>query len=306
MPNTDQPRMESAGTSSANLQDVSLSPQQIAGISLSLRVPPFWRDKPRLWFISFEAATRDLKKSEAQKAQMVIAQLQKEDIEQICDLLYDPPADRQYTTIKDRLISVYEESDSKQLQKLLSDMELGDQKPSQLLRRMRNLAHNKMPDNTLRLMWMNLLPAQVRSVLVVSDTISKDTALDELAKLADKMLEQTIDVSAASVASVSTYQQTQNQPVGIQYLVEEIRKLHMEIAELKTSYRHSSRDRARTPPQRYCRCNSSNSYRVRSTSRPRSDSLTSPAHCYYHRRFGKNARRCTTPCNFINEAKTEN
>lgn len=292
--------MESASASSENTQDVLVSSQQIAGISLSLRVPPFWRDKPRLWFISFEAATRDLKKSEAQKAQMVIAQLQKEDIEQICDLLYDPPADHQYTAIKDRLISVYEESDSKQLQKLLSDMELGDQKPSQLLRRMRNLAHKKVPDNTLRLMWMNLLPAHVRSVLVVSDTISKDTALEELAKLADKMLEQTSEVSA-----VSTYQHNtvQNQPVGIQYLVEEIRKLHMEIAELKTSCRHNSHDCSRSSPPQHCR---RSSYRTRTTSRSRSRSVTPSPYCFYHRRFGKNAKRCTTPCSFINDGKTEN
>ncbi|XP_063837222.1 uncharacterized protein LOC135086426 [Ostrinia nubilalis] len=154
--------------------------QEVSGIALSMRVPPFWRDRPRLWFIAFEAATNDLKRSEAQRAQMVIAQLEKEDIEQVCDLLYDPPAENQYTVLKERLVSVYEESDGRQLQTLLSDMELSDQRPSQLLRRMRTLARNKVPDNTLRLMWMNLLPPHVRSVLVVSDTISKDTALDEL------------------------------------------------------------------------------------------------------------------------------
>lgn len=298
--------MES-GSSTTDPQDVSLSTQQIAGISLSLRVPPFWRDKPRLWFITFEAATRDVKKSEAQRAQMVIAQLEKEDIEQICDLLYNPPADHQYTAIKERLISVYEESDSKQLQKLLSDMDLGDQKPSQLLRRMRSLAHKKVPDDTLRLMWMNLLPAHVRSVLVVSDTISKETALEELAKLADKMMEQTSEISAVSVASTST-QQSRDEPVGIQNLVEEIRKLHLEIAELKT-YRHSRHDRSRTPPRRYYGRNPRNSYRARSSSRSRSRSST-PAppstHCFYHRRFGKNARHCTTPCNYNTDTKTEN
>ncbi|CAK1595178.1 unnamed protein product [Parnassius mnemosyne] len=83
---------------------------------------------------------------------MVNAQLEKQDIEQISDLLYNSPATDQYNSLKDRLISAYEESDSRQLQKLLSEIELGDQKPTQLLRRMRTLAQDKVPDSTLRLM----------------------------------------------------------------------------------------------------------------------------------------------------------
>ncbi|KAL0820733.1 hypothetical protein ABMA28_006561 [Loxostege sticticalis] len=275
-------------------------PHEVAGIALSMRVPPFWRDRPRLWFIAFEAATDDLKKSEAQRAQMVIAQLQKEDIEQVCDLLYNPPADHQYTALKERLISVYEESDGKQLQKLLSDMELGDQKPSQLLRRMKTLALNKVPDNTLRLMWMNLLPPHVRSVLVVSDTISQTTALDELAKLADKMLEQHHQVSAVSTVAIPH----QDSQYSMQFLVEEIRKLQTEISELKT-HRNSSSTRYR---------NHSRNRQRRHTSPSRSDdnnarrdrSATPSPHCYYHRRFGKNAKRCTTPCSFMQDQKSEN
>lgn len=282
------------------MEEAAKFQQEIAGIALSMRVPPFWRDKPRLWFITFEAAVSDLKKSDVQKAQMVVAQLAKEDIEQICDLL-ENPSERPYNAIKERLISAYEESDGKQLQKLLSDMELGDQKPSQLLRRMRNLAHNKVPDNTLRLMWINLLPPHVRSVLVVSDAISKDTALDELAKMADKMLEQTSEVPA--VASVDNSQTQGN----MQCIVEEIRKLHLEIAELKKDNcrcthtsspshyhrRNHRHDRSRTPSRSHSR-----NYRSRST--------TPSPHCYYHRKFGAKARHCTSPCSYNKDNNTEN
>ncbi|XP_026744647.1 uncharacterized protein LOC113505981 [Trichoplusia ni] len=142
-----------------------------------MRIAPFWRDRPRLRFISFEAATHDLKKGQAQLAQVVIAQLERQDIEQIMDLLYNPPEENQYDAIKERLISAYEESDNLQFQKLLSEMELGDQKPTQLLRCMRNLARDKVPDTTLRLMWTNHLPSHVRSVLAVSESFSTKTAL---------------------------------------------------------------------------------------------------------------------------------
>ncbi|KOB78510.1 Uncharacterized protein OBRU01_02253, partial [Operophtera brumata] len=208
----------------------ALIPQEIAGITLSMRIPPFWRDKPRLWFISFEAATSEMKKGQAQLAQLVIAKLEKQDIEQVADLLHNPPATEQYTTLKNRLISAYEESDSRQLQKLLSEIELGDQKPTQLLRRMRSLARDKVPDPTLRMMWTNHLPPHVRSVLAVSESFSTQTALDELALLADKMME----TSAGTQISVVEAPSSSTQITDTQFLVEEIRKLSMEVAALKT------------------------------------------------------------------------
>nr|XP_037870021.1 uncharacterized protein LOC110385715 isoform X4 [Bombyx mori] len=61
-------------------------------------------------------------------------------------------------------------------------MELGDQKPSQLLRRMRDLARDKIPDDTLRVLWQGHLPAPVRTVLAITET--KD--MEKLAAAADK------------------------------------------------------------------------------------------------------------------------
>lgn len=276
-------------------QRASYAPsQEVGGISLSLRVPPFWRDRPRMWFISFEAATHDLKRSQAQLAQMVIAQLEKQDVEQIADLLYNPPNQQQYDILKERLISVYEESEGRQFQKLLQEMELGDQKPSQLLRRMRNLARDKVPDSTLRLMWMNHLPPQVRSVLVVSDTISKTAALDELALLADKMMEQSQEISAVS-ATPSTQKSS-----DVQFILEEIRKLSLEVAELKATQRsYPTHSRSRRPYR--SRNRSTVPHRSNSRMRGESPSPNALPYCYYHRRFGIDARRCTTPCSFKNE-----
>lgn len=258
----------------------TLQPQlpEVSGIALSMRIPSFWRDKPRLWFISFEAATFDQHKSQAQLAQMVLTQLDKQDIEQIADLLYKPPATGLYNALKDRLITAYEESDSQQFQKLLSEMELGDQKPSQLLRRMRNLARDKVPDSTLQMLWTTHLPSHVSSVLAVSESFSSKTKLDDLALLADKMMERSVQ-QVASVSS-TTATSTTSLP-DTQFLVNEIRKLSLEIAALKTSPQYDNR--------RW--------HRQRSTSRSRSRTRNNKF-CYYHRRFGADARKCEPPCTF--------
>ncbi|XP_052742382.1 uncharacterized protein LOC128198895 [Bicyclus anynana] len=274
---------------SPNNASVADSQGEIAGIALSMRVPPFWRDKPRLWFISFEAATADLKKSQDQLAQMVVAQLQKEDIEQISDILFDPPATDLYTAVKNRLISAYEESDSRQLQKLLSEIELGDQKPTQLLRRMRFLAREKVPDSTLRILWTNHLPSHVRSVLAASESFSTKTALDELAILADKMVESSPSSHIAAVESPST----SVPPSDTKFLVEEIRKLSLEVAALKMV--HQNCQHRGRPNYRRNRSNSNGR---------RSRSSTPSPYCFYHRRFGAAARRCTKPCSY--QTKPEN
>ncbi|XP_045453892.1 uncharacterized protein K02A2.6-like [Melitaea cinxia] len=182
---------------------------------------------------------------------MVIARLEKQDIEQISDLLYNPPESKPYQAIKERLITAYEESDNRQFQKLLSEMELGDQKPSHLLRRMRDLARDRIPDATLRILWTNHLPPHIRSVLAVSDSFSTKTALEELALLADKMLEQHREVAAVSTTLPPPTSASQN--IDTNFLINEIRKLSIEIAQLKSRQpqhnfrRNRSRSRSYNP-----------------------------------------------------------
>ncbi|CAH2083786.1 unnamed protein product [Euphydryas editha] len=171
--------MESRTNESLTATATIDQPSEIANISLSLTV-----------VLQLRIRHLKLKKGEQQLAQMVIARLEKQDIEQISDLLYNPPETKPYQAIKERLITAFEESDKRQFQKLVSEIELGDQKPSHLLRRMRDLARERIPDATIRILWTNHLTPLIRSVLAVSDSFSTKTALEELALLADKMLEQ--------------------------------------------------------------------------------------------------------------------
>ena len=94
-------------------------------------------------------------------------------------------------------LAIYEESETRQTQKLMGEMEFGDQKPSQLLRRMCKLAREKVNNETLNILWQNHLPASVRTVLVVTDT--KDLSI--LASIADKVMETINPVNVATVES---------------------------------------------------------------------------------------------------------
>ncbi|KAI5640739.1 hypothetical protein NE865_06846 [Phthorimaea operculella] len=202
------------------------------GVSIQSRLLPFWRTYPRLWFAHFELLVEPSRKSDDDKFRYVLSVLQPGDLQQVGDILLNPPTANKYQTLKDRLLSVYEESETKQFQKLISGLELGDEKPSQLLRKMRELGHNRMPDSGLKLMWMNQLPAQVRAVL----SVSSESSLDNLAVMADKMLEHTGPTTIAAVSSSActpgSSKQSSSQESIIEALSKQIDKLSFEVAEL--------------------------------------------------------------------------
>lgn len=106
-----------------------------------------------------------------------------------------PPIAQKYKVLKSRLLDIYEESETKRVQKLIGDTQLGDQKPSQLLRRMQGLAGDRMSKETLLVLWQNHLPTAMRTVLAAT---SIDDA-DKLAAIADKIMETSRPVEVAAV-----------------------------------------------------------------------------------------------------------
>lgn len=239
-------------------------------ISVSARIPEFWIDQPGLWFIQFEAAVAPQKASDNALFQLLIAKLGKNVIQQVADLLATPPESDKYKTLKKRLLSVYEESENRRIQKLIGDMQLGDQKPSQLLRRMRNLAGTRMTQETLLVLWQNHLPASVRTVLAA--TSLEDS--EKLAAVADKIMETSKPIDIAEVSQDSSS------------LADAISELRIEVAELRKSRDHSKRgQKPRTRSRSHSRGNRSQS---RKRDRP----------CYFHYRFAEKAKNCRAPCNW--------
>ncbi|KAJ8731804.1 hypothetical protein PYW08_014534 [Mythimna loreyi] len=272
----------------------------VATISLPARLPPFWRQNPRLWFAQFEAAVAASKIGEDQKFNLVVPLLGCSDLEQIADIILNPPQTGKYSTLKNRLISTYQESDHRQLQKLLSGLELGDQKPSQLLRKMRDLSGKLLTDEALKVMWLNQLPTQVRAVL----SINTESTLEVLSAMADKMMEHFEPASVAAVStapstSTSSHENHQTSAINnlqVNLLSKQIEKLSLEIAELRTSWQQrAAHTRPTRPRSRY-----SSSTRQRSISRQNSRASSKPGDadwlCYYHHRFGEDARKCESPC----------
>ena len=137
----------------------------VASVSaVSVKLPPFWPSDPDLWFAQVEAqfATRGIT-VEQTKYEYIVSALAPDTATTVRDLILTPPANTPYTTLKRELIKRTGGSNQQKLQKLLNEVELDDQKPTQLLRRMRQLWRTDTSEDLMRELFLQKLPARAWS-----------------------------------------------------------------------------------------------------------------------------------------------
>ena len=239
----------------------------VIAAALNIKLPPFWPADPEVWFAQVEAhfTTKRLT-SQKSKFDYVVASLAPEIATEVRDLLLKPPETNPYDSLKAALIRRTAASEQRRLQQLFNAEELGDRKPTQLLRRMQQLLGERagMDGAFLKELFLQRLPTNVRMVLA---STSATTSLEELAELADKIAE----VAIPPVAAVQ-------QP----HLADEMQQLKAEVTKLQKAISSLSRRRSHTP---------------RRTPRSPSPAPVNPdGLCWYHRKFGQDARKCNPPC----------
>ncbi|GFR08686.1 transposon Ty3-I Gag-Pol polyprotein [Trichonephila clavata] len=260
---------------------------QIARIAVKL--PPIWTNNIKLWFVHSEsnfalsAITND-----QTKYNNIIVAIDPETLSSVSDILFKPPATNKYNDFKERLIAEFSDSANKQIRKLLSELQLGDDKPSHLLRKMRVLASgSSLNDNFLKTLWLQRLPSEMQSILSVSSE-----TLENLAKLADKIAEVRTDPFLnVSVMDKST---SSNPALPTNPREDLPNPLYQEVVALRQQV-----DALRQQFQRFSGWKSRNRSRTRSNfSRNTTRSLEregSSEICYYHSKFSRHAKRCRSP-----------
>lgn len=257
-------------------------------MKVSIKIPPFWIEKPEIWFYQIEAQFRiNNITSEDTMFNYIISQMDPKYVDTIWDIITDKAANK-YSLAKERLLNVFKESENKRIKRLFTGIELGDMKPSHLLQKMKSLATNDISDIVLKTLWMEKLPHHIKHILVVSDE-----GIDKLAIMADKIFEMHSQTELYEAHS-SEVKNTSASPNTISLLLEKISSLEQRIEELHFHSQPNERSRSSEKNNRsFCRS--------RSRSRRRYD--PNGKLCYYHFTFGARCfpDKCKPPCNWKNQ-----
>ncbi|XP_008179439.1 uncharacterized protein LOC103308205 [Acyrthosiphon pisum] len=136
---------------------------------VTVKVPPFWKSDPAIWFAQVEAQfhlggiTNDLT-----KYNHIVGAVDTEILSQVSDIIQKPPDTDRYNTLKNRLIELFTDSQESKLRRLLGDMRLGDKRPSMLLNEMQRLGGMACSTQLLKTLWLQQLPVTTQSCLTMS------------------------------------------------------------------------------------------------------------------------------------------
>lgn len=246
---------------------------------VSVKVPPFWKENASIWFTQLESQFLNSGiTSDITKYHTVVGNIETEILSQVSDIIISPPSVNAYETLKNRLIDVYSDSEERKLKRLLQDLDLGDKRPSILLRQMSDLAGNRVGAEFLKSLWLQRLPSQMQAILATSEETPQ-----KLAIMADKIADITGPVSISATEVEPKVDEIQSINARISVIERQISDLCIKtdkLFKLHSRGRSFSRNRNRNSRSR-----SPNQERV----------------CWYHSKFGNEATKCTKPCSFAKE-----
>lgn len=251
---------------------------------ISVKIPPFWPEKPERWFYQIDAQFRlNGIKKDCTKFDYLISQLEPSVIDNIWDIATSSE-DNKYQLAKERLTSIFTESEEKRIKRLLTGHNLGDLKPSQLLRKLKTLAGTDISERVIKTLWLENLPVSIKNVVITSEE-----SVDRLATMADKIYELN---SPNELYEVNSSGSNSNRGTS-----NELNELRAEVAALSRAIKQLSTDGDKRPSRRN---HSSGRNRDRSKSRRRYN--PEGKYCYFHYRYGKKCypEKCKDPCAWKN------
>ncbi|KAH8345364.1 hypothetical protein KR084_007963 [Drosophila pseudotakahashii] len=200
-----------------------------------------------------------------------------------------PPVTNKYQALKTRLLDKFSETSQSKLNRLLRGGETAGLKPSEILTHMRRLAPEPGNENIIHTLFLAEMPQSIRPTL----TVWEESDLDKLAKVADKMLEATMTpTSTFSIASDSAPPMDNSvnaleQGGTLKDVANSIRSLSQQVNSLQDEVK-----RLKKPPSNRSSGTSRSPGNIQGMTESNSEL------CYYHQRFGTNARKCRNPCSF--------
>ncbi|THD28547.1 Pol polyprotein [Fasciola hepatica] len=170
--------------------------------SVEKHLPVFWSENPSVWFVMAESYFHiwNVVKSDTKFA-YVVASLPEKIAVEVSDLILHPHPAEPYEQFKSAVLKRLSDTDKKCFERLLFSEELGNCKPSELLRHLKRFDNGRnLGQSVFRELFLQRLPPHVRSILSSRKTLT----LEELATLADDLMELTHTSQVTTMSSNPT------------------------------------------------------------------------------------------------------
>lgn len=269
-------------------------PPQVENVgSANLKLPSFYNKYPCQWFAIAETQFRIRNvNNENSKYECLMLALSQDLIASVFDIIqsindnWNNPNSTPYTTLKEALLERNSLSESQRLESLLKDVDIGDRKPSEFYRALKQTAgqSDSISDKLITQLWMRKLPTQIQ----VSLKTLPNPDIKTLLSMADSIYEIIQTNNQGQVQAIfSSFEQPQHDHISrlenqIKILTETIEKLNTHPNYSNTHPNSSNRSRSR----------------YRSRSKSNTNQSNSSGICWYHDKFGTKAKKCISPCNF--------
>lgn len=173
------------GNIGASPDHLALSTQNVSVVYARLPVPQMCNTNIEAWFTTMDFwFTASGITVDRQKTATVLAALNPNVISQLADVISTLPQTDRYQYVKMKIIEHFADSEQRRLNRLLSELPLGDKKPSELYFEMKRVAGNTLGDAALKGLWTKRLPEFAQPVVAASSGTPV-----EFTKIADSVVD---------------------------------------------------------------------------------------------------------------------
>lgn len=275
---------------------------------IAVKLPPLMTQDPRVWLqlaesqFAIAGITREIT-----KFHHLVSALSDRIASDVIDVITGPKSEKPYSDLSKAIVERFCESDGARIHQLLHGAELGDMKPSQLLRKLKRYGGTNITDKFLKEIWLKRLPMRAQEILTPS---ADALELAGLAELADRLLETMTQshINAIAPAPLST-----NTPCSsvsptesgvatqISEIIQRLDKVDLTLKANNASRNTRGRERPRFNPR-----NQSRSPSPAHSHRSGNHVIDAQGVCFYHSRFRDAARNCRPDCHKWAAFKAEN
>ncbi|KAM8718585.1 hypothetical protein ACLKA7_001314 [Drosophila subpalustris] len=219
------------------------------------------------------------------------------------DLIIRPPTTSKYGALKARLLQRFAESPESKLWCLLQGGGYTGQKPSEILAHMRRLSPDPGSESIIRSLFLSEMPRSVRPLL----SVWNETDINKLAKLADTMLDAVGKSTTYAISSSPQRMPAEDHAVNavggsgtlneisnsLRSLTQKFENMQKDVKRLQSS---QSRDQSPNRSRNQLRSPARDQQNASSGDSDRQADTQQSTLCYFHQKFGNNARKCRLPC----------